>query len=298
MLRVSPEEHAFFEVSWKISNKCNFNCPYCVRVLKKDDEEPNYIGIAMKINEFFNTAQPENGQLYITGGEPFLWPLETLFDGILTSPWLKLVRITSNMSLPTERYLLARRLLESNGKSFLLKGSLHQTNRDDQIAFIKKCKDAKVNCINIVCNDDNYVDYLLLLQNFNFDGDRTVIVDGWKMDINWMVERLTGGGVPDNVRTIPRKSRTFQISEYGCNCSAGQTTIRVEPNGDIKRCFSTGVIGNIMKDDMKISNEPYHCTRKICSGCQNVWVYDRENINFIHRYGRTTEQTKHEGDYE
>ena len=21
----------FFEVSWKISNKCNYNCPYCVR---------------------------------------------------------------------------------------------------------------------------------------------------------------------------------------------------------------------------------------------------------------------------
>jgi len=297
MLRVSPEEHKFFEVSWKISNRCNMSCPYCVRVQKKDEEPPDYINIAMKINDFFNEERLENSQLYITGGEPFLWPLETLFDGILTSPWLKLIRVTSNMSLPTERYLLARRILESNGKKFLLKGSLHQTTRDSQIAFIKKCKDSKVDCINIVCNDDNYADYLLLLQNFDFDGDRTVIVDGHKMDINWMVERLTGGGVPDNVKSIPRKSRTFQISENGCMCSAGQTTIRVEPNGDIKMCFSTGVIGNVKNNDLRIYNEPYHCTRKTCSGCQNIWVYDPENINFIYRYGKA-EQIKQKGDYE
>ncbi len=284
MLKCSPEEHPFFEVSWKISNKCNYNCPYCVRVLKEDDEKPDYIGIALLINEMFDSYRPENGQLYITGGEPMLWPIETLCDGVFNSPWLKLIRITSNMSLPKERYLLTRRILENKGKKFLLKGSLHQTTLESQKAFIEKCAECLCDTINIVCNDDNYADYLLLLQNYNFDGNRTIEVNGRKIDINWMVERLTGGGVSDRVKNIPRKSRTFSIANCGCLCSAGMSTIRVEPNGDLKLCASTPVIGNIKESIPERINKPYHCTRKTCPGCYNIWVYDTENINFIHRF--------------
>lgn len=287
MLRFDPEEANWFEASWKISNKCNMNCSYCVRVLKKDDEEPKYLEIAEKINEMFDKYRPTYGCVYITGGEPYLWPIEEICDFKFNSLFMNTVRITSNMSANESRYLDTRRILNAKGIDFLLKGSFHQENLslEKQKEFVEKCARAKCDWINIVVNDDNYEDRLALVKNYNFDGDKLIEVNGHQMKINWMVERLTGGGVASNVNKIPRNSRTFAIAEDGCDCSAGYSTIRIEPNGDVKRCFSTEVIGNVLESLPERKNH-YNCKRKTCAGCINVWIYDKENINFFHNKKR------------
>lgn len=288
----------FFEVSWKISNKCNYNCPYCVRNKEEYKSELDPFEVIQYIDNIVDQRAEPNSQLYITGGEPYLQPINELLDALQSQYWSS-VRITSNMSMSAEVYVQTRRLLASKGINFLLKCSFHleKANEEQQLAFFYKVAKAQGNVINIVCNDDNYEKYIKLLEHFSFDGDKTIIVDGRVIKVNWMVERLPGGGVPSNVKNIPRNSRTFAISELGCHCSAGFNTIRVEPNGDVKRCFSTEVIGSI-KDYKPLFEQKYHCTRKTCAGCINSFVYDMENIMFFHNRKKNGEYILKEREYE
>ncbi len=288
----------FFEVSWKISNKCNYNCPYCVRNKEEYKDEIDPFEVIQYIDNIVDSRAEPNSQLYITGGEPYLQPINELLDALQSQYWSS-VRITSNMSMPPELYVQTRRLLASKGINFLLKCSFHleKAPEEKQLEFFHKVAGAQGNVINIVCNDDNYNKYIELLNHFSFDGDKTIIVDGRVIKINWMVERLPGGGVPKNVKNIPRNSRTFAISEEGCHCSAGYSTIRIEPNGDVKRCFSTEVIGNI-KDYKPSFNPIYHCMRKTCAGCINSFIYDMENIMFFHNARKNGEYVLKEREYE
>jgi len=268
----------FFEVSWKISEKCNMNCPYCVVKNKAQFPDAETIRrIAYKINELINIRKCNNSQVYITGGEPYLQDINEIIK-LWDSPYLRMVRITSNMSADKEKYLQTRAILKERGVKFLLRASYHN---GDFGQFVRKCSECQVDNINIVCNDENYEWYLNELNKFEFDGNKYIVVNNRIMMINWMVERLPGGGIPDTVKNIPKKSRTFSM-ENGCWCSAGWTTIRIEPFGDIKRCFSTEAEGNIL-EEIKTFPEKYRCTRKTCSGCQNIFVYDESEIKYFHK---------------
>lgn len=270
----------FREVSWKISNACNMNCPYCVRTIKKDDEKPPIDEIIPKINDLFYQVNGSDTCLYITGGEPYIWNIEDIVSQINA----KNIRITSNMSFPSERYLKTREIIESQGKKFLLKGSFHleEASFDKQIEFMHKLAECKVDFINVTVNDDNYPFYMELFSNFDFDGDKIITIDNHTFKVNWMVERLTGGGVASNVKTVPKKSRTFAING-SCQCSAGYTSIRIEPNGNVKRCACSPVEYNILNESPHWLSDKYKCNRATCPGCFNIWVYDRENIKFFHK---------------
>lgn len=274
----------FYEVSWKISNWCNLNCPYCINHHKEADEPP-FFDIARKINDLMNLRQENGTQIYITGGEPYLRPINEIIP-LWTSPYLNRVRITSNMTAKVDSYLETRELLESNGKRFLLKASFHEEKLpfENQKKWIDRCFDCKADFINIVVNDDNYVDYLILLQNFDFDGDALIRKGEQEIKVNWMVERLSGGGVSDKVKTIPKSSRTFDIKEQGCKCSAGWNTVRIEPYGDVKRCFKLKPEGNILTDDLSkfLFPKVYECHEKKCPGCINAFIYDKNDITFYH----------------
>jgi organic radical activating enzyme len=90
----------FKKVEWRLSNVCNYDCPYCPDESKRGDEK--YLDIEINkqaVDKLCNLFNQERIQFTFTGGEPTLYPkLYELFSYIKSKNVNHQIRMFTNAS--------------------------------------------------------------------------------------------------------------------------------------------------------------------------------------------------------
>lgn len=276
MLRNSTKRSGWFEISWRITRKCNYACPYCV--IKNKNDEIDILRSydqAEKINRLFDERKSPWAQLYITGGETTLLPLPDIIRECFNSRFLDMIRVTSNGTASVEFYRDLRKACEEKGYKLHLRISLHEMYVKDIEKFVKKAIESGADDINTVMNDSNY-ELLIKLEK-----------EHPEIHFNHMVERKSGGALnTDRIKNVEtHATSSFQINGE-CECSAGRTLTRINEDGKIGYCAHLMTIGNLSDDDYiekvkKTWRVPFiRCSRESCPGCYAIYIKDLSKITF------------------
>lgn len=125
-------------IKWRMTHACNYRCSYCIRKygMLKDDQSLNML---QKDIDMCNSAVPHVNRLCnelpgavklcLIGGEVSLMDLASIINQ-LTSPKLKFISITTNLSRPTDYYTNLVKLCHSRDITFSIAASYHEEFAD------------------------------------------------------------------------------------------------------------------------------------------------------------------------
>lgn len=132
-----------FRLVWKISEKCNYKCPYCIinartgDAPKESTEDEIYNIYPNKINKIISSIQ-KTVSLEITGGEPTIWNLKLILKDILTNNNLVDFSMNTNAWRDLDWWSDFFNFLEAFNKNISIITSIHETEVDDLNALLKK----------------------------------------------------------------------------------------------------------------------------------------------------------------
>lgn len=306
----------YFTISWKITEGCNYKCPYCIASCqgKKADPKENIEKIAKGINEICKEIDKPI-LLHFVGGEPSLYDLTNVLK-IIDNDKIININVISNLSRPVKYWVDFIEYCKTRNIKPTLLFSYHPTECDKNI-FLNKLKD--------LYEQSGYKFSVgLVFNNDNIELDVIDFIKNLKLKINMAKERDLNNKCaiisPENEKifkdvedynsllrnkslkpAILTRLRDNTILEYstsssfisdlneggfianGKYCTAGVTTIRILPNGEVLRagcnfCQNNYQLGNLLNDDIiTLPKEPILCQLskdKFCPLCYKVNTYE------------------------
>jgi len=275
---------------WRINKSCNINCPYCFQPKKDRNNSRDILLDVNKIVKKFDNS----GMIwlvFLSGGEPFLHPNFIELCQELTKEHY--IAIETNLST-SNVYDLCKTI--DPGRVDFIRCSLHTLERErlnltkDFIDKVKTLEKAGFNIIvtqvmwppinnryNSLFNDFEKENINILPSPFGgkYQGkdypqsytvkDREKIFSLIK---NW--EKLFDIAGPVKAPIILRGEVIALSNGYfsfkGLACCAGMRSIRIEPDGMIKRCDSEDtILGNLFQDPaITLLNKPRKCVANYC----------------------------------
>lgn len=285
------KKHIFFKVSWKMTNSCNYRCPYCymAKAVAKGDNhtsEETVLKIASKIDDITSIqAKGRTVQLHLIGGEVSQYNLINVLDKIKK---VRKLIIVTNFSAPTDYWLNLKSYCKKRKIQPNIIASFHLTQCDHE-GFIEKA--IKVHAsVKSVINPDNineYKPYFEKLKKNNIRIEITVerdsensckqFIDKEIQDyVDTVNDTLVKKDVYFNVKTkdgkvIPFGTNISFINSIdiggfdpeGFLCTAGLDDIRILPDGRLQRagCRHASIlndIGNIL-GEYTLPTKPIIC---------------------------------------
>lgn len=252
---LTSKDTDFFLISWKITNKCNLRCPYCVTGRGQNTESDIEVADWHKTLSFMKFAvgarKAEHTEIYLTGGEPTVVPW--LLDFIKACPkkMFNSYRITSNGMQPLSYYKKLIGLIEQkDGAKLRLRLSWHEQMPFEK--FKRLVLDTDAEFANFTVTNENEAEILKLAAELP------------PKKVHLMPARQPGGGRLGSENVKCAGNPTFFMSEPQY-CSAGYTYIRIVGD-EVRPCqHVSGII------DYTFTNPyPTYCTRKTCPGCYTV----------------------------
>lgn len=244
-------------VSWLINHKCNFRCEYCFfseEFRSIEDSESGIYSTDHIFPSFNNTG--ETWWIYITGGEPFLYPNFVELCEKLTQNHF--ITINTNLSTSNTKFFAER---IDPTKVYSINAALHILEREKKGGVNKF-----IDVVNLYQEKGfevrvEYVVYPSLINRLNSDfemlkqnGVKILNIKTFRGKYNNLFypsaynddeRRLISNLAIDKVEVdlVDKK-----LSFFGKNCSAGKDFFTMNPGGDLRRC-STGAktYGNIFK---------------------------------------------------
>ena len=286
--RIETTKH-FFKLSWKMTNWCNYNCPYCY--LPNKPTKPNVehlIDIAKSINNLVD----KEFELHLIGGEVGWFDLVKLLSNVTTDNYIK-TTIVSNFSAPLSKWVSC---IENLPEVTIL-ASLHLSQCNPN-KFIEKALKLKKNVrIKCVVNDENLKTYQNLFKGIEKEiriqptiqrdtNDNLFNVSQDVIDyvnyINNLNKKFTMYKVLANGQTFEFRNNAELLANIedglnlkGFHCSAGLNNLRIEPDGTLLRssCGNRIVLGNVLTK-YKLPKENIICnSNRNCVACDNTVMW-------------------------
>lgn len=300
--------HRSFKISWKMTDACNYRCPYCYMkdaVAKQKHTPQEFVEkIASRLDKLIEVqskGRPIN--LHLIGGEICLYDLVPVIDKI-RSKQLKSIILATNFSAKDDYwqrltdYCIRRNITPNIISSF----HLSQCDKDD---FVRKAIKFKTH-VKAVVNSENIDTYRPYFDKLLENGNRvevTVERDNQNKCIRLTEEQqgyidslnnellkhqtyfnvyLKNGDVvtfPSNISFI----NSIDVGGFdpdGFICTAGIDGIRIAQDGSVRRAgcrhasVSQNRLGNILDDDIwdKLPKEPWVC-KTIEAGKDGILVH-------------------------
>jgi len=104
----SPAKDNVLRIEWNLGKRCNFDCSYCSpSIHSKSGEDLSLEVVQRTARKLVNHARQSGRSIRIslTGGEPYLHPQFIDLLRLLKDEGVDRISITSNGSIPTDRYL-------------------------------------------------------------------------------------------------------------------------------------------------------------------------------------------------
>lgn len=234
-------------ISWKVTQFCNYKCDYCIQrkswIDKPDVNQKQIEIIAQKIHDLIMRSK-KNIRLSFIGGEATLFDLSKIIP-ILDNEYIKQYYLTTNLSRPVDYYLKLENLItETYNKRYSFVASLHETqcNVDD---FFNKMLQLRYGYVSIVVTKDNYAEIIEITEKYK---DKVKIV---------LVPEKNNNTKQKEVKILP--SQVLEYMKEHNNVKNKITMIVTFKGNDIK--FYNSFVGLYNDLDDKILDlRGYKCT--------------------------------------
>jgi MoaA/NifB/PqqE/SkfB family radical SAM enzyme len=282
--------HYDVEADWSLLYTCNFRCSYCFHSSKVLSANINIIGTPIQWAEGFN-ATDKTWLLHITGGEPSLHPdFITLCEALSQDHYLS---INSNLSHPCITTFAQKINPE---RVHFINAAIHYEWREKRglldvfIKNVQKLQDAKFNVLLSIILTPYVVNHFEKIARF-FESYGLFIIPKLIRGINngkyyptsYSLEekRLIYQYIlqaKDNYKIVINNMReTPSINMFredlfldspkdyhGTLCSAGSKFVIIAPSGNVTRCTTSEILGNILLRNVILLTYPKLCDT---SGC-------------------------------
>lgn len=261
----------YYWMTWLITKACNFSCDYCYqRRFKRTSKQNPY---SADMAQWFNDTE-RNWIVYISGGEPFLYPGFVQLCHSLTRNHILCV----NTNLSTTNVPEFGKTIEPSRVLFIY-ASVHIIEREkrdpDLHTFLNNFLFLSKNHFNIVAA---YVAYPPLFTRMEKD-----VLMLRSLGINPLYVKpfrgyYKGRPYPESYSEAEKKliyslgidSDQDQILRcdhkyFGRVCNAGKTSFHMDPLGNIKRCArSARILGKMFYKDLALDNATRPCPFPSC----------------------------------
>lgn len=275
-IEVTDHIHNGPMVSWLINHRCNFQCDYCffTNEFRAVESKESGIYTVDHITKSFDDTE-KSWWIYITGGEPFLYPSFIELCMNLTRKHF----LTINTNLSTNNTKEFAEKIDSK-RVYSINAALHIIEREKRGGL------------------DKFIDAVKYFQDKGFEIRVEYVLHPSLIDrVEGDMEKLTSNGINIfNLKTYrgrynkkeypisyTKKERSFisehaldktevelidkSVSFFGKKCSAGIDFFSMDPGGNMRRCStSSKSYGNIFKDTFKFDTSSKPCPFPKC-GC-------------------------------
>lgn len=285
-----------FTVSWKITNGCNYKCPYCIanspnlKIDSFEDVKKVAIGIFKALKDV-----KEPVRLHYVGGEPTLYDLVSLTKIINTRRQINNVNLITNLFRPKKYFLELDDYCKSVDIKLSLLASYHPTEYSDNKDFLDKIKylNERIKSFRVcfVFNNDNIEKDVInfckdndILMNISVERDNNnnkLFISKENLDYLSKLEneqKMSREKVSMAIKAFTRDDKVYAYSSTssflteieeggyipdGKECTAGITTVRVLHDGTLLRagcnyCQNNLILGNVL-NEVILPQKPIIC---------------------------------------
>ena len=276
---------------WTLSKTCNFQCDYCfyspkqMGPLKKlawktVETFPRINPFQTKFikpkqaRKFFDQTAKKRWKIYLTGGEPFIYP--NFIPLVQELSKKHLLVIYTNLGRPVDEFI---EKINPQNIDFIY-ASLHLGEREKMglsveefIEKIKKLENAGFKVFSdFVLYPPLIKKYPVVLEKFQQAGlfIEAKVFRGVYQNKKYP-DSFTAKERKQFLKYIPHpvdKAYSFQLLSFtGQPCSAGKNFFRITPSGKLTRCpdYELGNLGNVFTNTFKPHSKVQKCGVKYCN---------------------------------
>lgn len=264
MEKPSPMGEPINSLIWNMTRKCNFRCDYCYF---PHDNSPVTETLPVERIRAFLDGTGRTWVVRMTGGEPLIYP--GFVDICAALAENHIIGVDTNLSVSSRVREFAERIDPARMENFYVSLHIEERERVKGVdAFIKNARLLIERGFPVIVN---YVVHPLLEERF--PRDRQFFADhGVPITPRPFRGEFEGRRYPDSygerVQTIfadhPEQGQKIAYNFHGVPCTAGQTLLRMEPDGTVFRCpGDKTVLGNVL-DSVDLADGPEPCRKKRC----------------------------------
>lgn len=251
-------------IIWNMTRKCNFRCEYCY--FPHDNTPVRETLPVERIREFLD-ATGRTWSVRLTGGEPFIYP--GINDICVALAENHIVGIDTNLSASSKIKTFAERMDPARVENFYAALHIEERERVNGVdAFIRNARLLIEKGFKVIVN---YVVHPTLEERFHKDvaffanNDVPITPRPFR---GVFEDRRYPEAYGDRAQAIfadhPEQGKKIAFNFQGVPCSAGNTLLRMEPDGTVFRCpGDKTVLGNVM-DEVRLTGGATPCIKRRC----------------------------------
>ena len=285
-MRVSYE----IEADWVLLRTCNFRCSYCAILPEDLGGKIDVCASPLEWLDAFN-ATGKSWLLHITGGEPSIYPgFVELCEHLTRNHYLSINTNFSNPSLDN----LCENL--DAARVHYINAALHYEERIKKSAvdiFIKRALKFKERNFNLLISSVVSPTVARVFGELQaaFEAHGLFVIP--KVMRGWYAGKLYPDSYTRSERTLIRDQLARARQRYeavlatmaepptinmfrderflggipnyrGSLCASGSKFVQIKPNGDVFRCSSGHMLGNVLKKNLTLLSNAQRCDTSYC----------------------------------
>lgn len=271
-----------YELIWNMTRKCNYRCKYCYY---PHDCSP--VTESLPASAICALLAPTGKEwvIQMTGGEPLLYP--GFVDICETLSRHHRIGVDTNLSVTRRVHEFAERMNPARVKELYVSLHIEERERLGGVqSFIDNVHLLEERGFNVIIN---YVVHPTLQHRYH-DDVAMFATHGLHLLPRPFKGKHEGRRYPDAYDasvadifcTHPEQGKKAVFSFQGLPCTAGQTILRMEPDGTVMRCIGDRTVLGSIREEVSLPEGPAPCRSSRCPcRCVDHVRLDREQAAFV-----------------